>query len=83
MRCTSTASDPFLFLDGLEPSLRSRSARDLPSSRACRRSRAVKAPPPPLGKFSSLEVLPRRQPLTTSSPPSPRAHLYNTIGVND
>lgn len=52
--CTSTILDPFLFLDGLEPSPNSRSARFLPSSRACRRSKAVRAPPPPLGKSSSL-----------------------------
>lgn len=51
---TSKLLEGFRFLDGLEPSFSSCSARLLPSSRACRRSKAVKAPPPPLGKSSSL-----------------------------
>ena len=51
---TSKLLEDFRFLDGLEPSFSSCSARILPSSRACRRSKAVKAPPPPLGKSSSF-----------------------------
>ncbi len=54
----------------LDPSFSSSSARLLPSSRACLRSRAVKAPPPVLWEsLPPLEEPPQRQRPMVVSPP--------------
>ena len=70
---TSRLLEDFRFLTGLEPSFSSCSARLLPSSRACRRSKAVKAPPPPLGKSSSF---------AGAGTAIASEDLFITIGVN-